>query len=246
MNLKSWICTLLLAAVAAAPAFARTNDDVKAKSSPSAAAANLTEAAAVPADTKDAKDTKDVKASASPTPDLNAKVAALLDVLVKKGALAPAEANEILNAAPEAEFQLLMEALSRKGLLNAADLSAVASATTAPRTTVAATVAVSNVAPTSPSTADATESSLAAGAPAPAGSLLQAKATAPTVIPAIAPVRASPIDPPVKDGLVAAFKLGAVKMTPYGFIKATAVHDSSSPNGDDFPFVGLFLSSTSI
>jgi hypothetical protein len=246
MNLKSWICTLLLAAIAAAPAVARTNDDVKAKSSPSAAAANPTEAAAVPADTKDAKDTKDVKTSANPTPDLNAKVAALLDVLVKKGALAPAEANEILNAAPEAEFQLLMDALSRKGLLNAADLSAVASATTAPRTTVASTVAVSNVAPTSPSITDTAESSLAAAAPAPAGPLLQAKATAPTVIPAIAPVRASPIDPPVKDGLVAAFKLGAVKMTPYGFIKATAVHDSSSPNGDDFPFVGLFLSTTSI
>jgi len=55
-----------------------------------------------------------------------------------------------------------------------------------------------------------------------------------------------PVDPPKKDGLVPAFKMGGVKMTPYGFIKATAVHDSSSPNGDDFPFVGIFLSSTSI
>jgi hypothetical protein len=35
-------------------------------------------------------------------------------------------------------------------------------------------------------------------------------------------------------------------MTPYGFIKATGVYDSSSPNGDDMPFPGLFLSSTSI
>jgi len=45
---------------------------------------------------------------------------------------------------------------------------------------------------------------------------------------------------------VAAFHTGAVKVTPYGFIKASAAHDSSSPNGDDFPFVGIFLSSTSI
>jgi hypothetical protein len=65
------------------------------------------------------------------------------------------------------------------------------------------------------------------------------------VIPAIAPLRVFGGDPPKKDGLVPAFKMGPVKMTPYGFIKATAVHDSSDPNGDDFPFVGLFLTSTS-
>jgi len=40
--------------------------------------------------------------------------------------------------------------------------------------------------------------------------------------------------------------MGGVKMTPYGFIKATGVYDSSQPNGDDMPFPGLFLSSTSI
>src|SRR5271165_3638219 len=56
----------------------------------------------------------------------------------------------------------------------------------------------------------------------------------PTVIPAIAPVRVLPLDPPLKDGLVPAFKAGAVRITPYGFIKATAVNDTSSPNGDDF------------
>jgi len=66
------------------------------------------------------------------------------------------------------------------------------------------------------------------------------------VVPAIAPVRTLPITPPAKDGLVPAFKTGAVKITPYGFIKATAVRDSSSPNGDDFPFVGLFLTSTTV
>ena len=68
----------------------------------------------------------------------------------------------------------------------------------------------------------------------------------PSVVPAIAPVRVLPIDAPVKDGLIPAFKAGAVKITPYGFLKATAVNDTSSPNGDDFPFVGLFLGSTSV
>jgi hypothetical protein len=74
----------------------------------------------------------------------------------------------------------------------------------------------------------------------------QAVAATPPVVAAIAPVRVLPVDAPVKDGLVPAFRAGAVKITPYGFIKASAVNDSSSPNGDDFPFVGLFLGSTSI
>ncbi len=52
--------------------------------------------------------------------------------------------------------------------------------------------------------------------------------------------------PPKRDGLVPAFRIGAIRVTPYGFIKATAIRDSSSPNGDDFPFVGLFLTSTQV
>jgi hypothetical protein len=75
-------------------------------------------------------------------------------------------------------------------------------------------------------------------APAPA------KPEGPTVVPAIAPLRVLPIDPPKVGGLVPAFKAGPVAITPYGFIKTTAVYDTSNPNGDDFPFVGLFLTST--
>ena len=78
-----------------------------------------------------------------------------------------------------------------------------------------------------------------------AATLTLAQTPAP-VVPAVVPVRVLPIDPPIKDGLAPAFKAGAVKITPYGFLKATAVHDTSSPNGDDFPYVGLFLGSTSV
>jgi hypothetical protein len=70
--------------------------------------------------------------------------------------------------------------------------------------------------------------------------------SAPTVIPAIAPLRTLPVDPPKTGGLVPGIKLGPVTLTPYGFIKATGVHDTSNPNGDDFPFVGLFLTQNSI
>ncbi len=66
----------------------------------------------------------------------------------------------------------------------------------------------------------------------------------PTVIAAIAPLRVLPLDQPVKEGLAPALKLGAVRMTPYGFVKATAAYDSSSPRGDDFPPPGFLNADT--
>jgi hypothetical protein len=136
MNLKRWLCVSLLATVSVAPAFAGTNDAAEAKNSPSAnsaTTANAAEPAATPA-------------TPSPSPSLtpavgNANVTALLGVLVMKGVLAPAEANAIRNAAPEAEFKLLVEALNRKGLLSNADLSAAASPAAQPAAPAATPVA---------------------------------------------------------------------------------------------------------
>ncbi|MGA3090475.1 MAG: hypothetical protein ABSD75_17825 [Terriglobales bacterium] len=100
----------------------------------------------------------------------------------------------------------------------------------------AAAEANAQVAPANPKTSLVTAESSTTARP-PAEKLA-------AVIPAVAPVRVLAVDPPRKDGLVPAFKMGPVKMTPYGFIKTTAAHDSSSPNGDDFPFIGLFTSSS--
>jgi|HubBroStandDraft_6_1064221.scaffolds.fasta_scaffold00005_9 hypothetical protein len=231
MNLKRWLSSSLLAAVLVAPVFvlAGTNDAADAKnSSPAktAATANAAEPAA---------------AAATPNPTSavgNANVTALLGVLVTKGVLAPAEANTIRNAAPEAEFQLLVDTLSRKGLLNAADLSAAnpAAQPSAPAASEAAAPAPV-AAPQAPQSAPQTPSN----AQTP-----EREHPLPAVIPAVAPLRVLPIDPPAKDGLLPSFKAGAVKITPYGFIKATAIHDSSDPNGDDFPFPGIFLNSSSV
>jgi hypothetical protein len=59
--------------------------------------------------------------------------------------------------------------------------------------------------------------------------------TGPTVIPAIAPVRVLALDPPTKESLAHAWKLGSgAYMSPYGFIKSTAAYDSYNPYGDDF------------
>jgi hypothetical protein len=237
MKLKKWICSSLLAAVSLAPVsvFGGTNDGADAKSNTPAKTSSTSDTAAAPAA---------ASASPNPSPSLtpaagSANVTALLGVLVMKGVLAPAEANAIRNAAPEVEFQLLVEALSRKGVLTAADLSAAPQPAAPASAPAAAPVAAPETVTVAVASADPEGSpqvAAAQGTPPPP----------PSVVPAVVPLRVLPVDPPKKDGLNAAFKMGPVKMTPYGFIKATAVHDTSAPNGDDMPFPGLFLSSTSI
>ena len=61
-----------------------------------------------------------------------------------------------------------------------------------------------------------------------------------SVVGAVIPVRVFPIDAP-KTGGLAGIKAGPITLAPYGFIKSTIVHDSSDPNGDDFPFPGIWL-----
>ena len=212
-KLKPWICALILAVASIAPALAGAKDAADAKA-PAVTTANTAQPAPEAA-----------SPNLAPTA-ASANVTALLGVLVKKGILAPSEATSIRNAAPEAELQLLLDALARKGVVSAEDLAAA----NAPEPTAA------------PAPVAVTVSAEAPQAAAPK----ETKPPAPAVVPAIAPLRVLPVDPPIKDGLKAAFTLGPVKMTPYGFLKATAVHDSSQPNGDDMPFPGLFLSTTSI
>src|SRR5947208_5332619 len=71
----------------------------------------------------------------------------------------------------------------------------------------------------------------------------QTASAAPAVIPAITPTRVFPVGGLPREGLKPAFSIGTLRVTPYGFIKATFVHDSSSPGGDDFPLPG-FLTDT--
>jgi len=228
LKLKMWLSSLFVLAFMAVPVMAGNNDAKTENES----AANATSAAATPAAAS--------PGVASPAGDAN--VIALLGVLVKKGVLAPAEANAIRNAAPTTQFQALVEALSRKGVLTASDLSAAANPAAQPPTVAAAPVVVTEAVSTSlvsPEPAPASQASAAPqGAPPPV--------PPPAVVAAIAPLRVLPVDPPRKDGLNAAFKMGPVKMTPYGFLKATGVYDTSNPNGDDMPFPGIFLSSSSI
>src|SRR6202035_1505400 len=160
-KLRKWLCTSLLTVVATAPVMAGSDDTVPANNGtgPNATAAEPAPSPAL-----------------SPTSAIgNSNVTALLGVLVMKGVLAPSEANAIQGAAPEAEFQLLVEALTRKGLLSAAD---VAAATPAAQP---GTSAVSeSIAPPAPQS----------GQPATTPQTPQTEKPVPrTVVAAIAPVR---------------------------------------------------------
>src|SRR5579863_2180001 len=215
---KKWFCISLLTIVATAPVLAAPDDAVPAGSGTGSSATSAAEPAPNPP-------------TLNPTSAVNSgNVTALLGILVMKGVLAPTEAKAIQAAVPGTEFQALLNVLSSKGLVSASDLSALATASPAPQPPAPAVpVDAALVTPASPSSPQAAKDTRPAG---------------PTVVPAIAPVRVNPVDPPVKDGLVAAFKLGPVKMTPYGFIKATLVHDSSDPRGDDFVLPGFLNADT--
>lgn len=218
-KLSKWLCISLLTIAGTVPVMAGSDDAVPANNGTGTNATNAAEPAASPA-------------TLNPTSAINnGNVTALLGVLVMKGVLAPSEAKAIQGAAPEVEFQLLVEALTRKGVLNAADVSAANPSPQPSTPEVSASVA-------SP---DGQYSGQAAKTP----QTPQTEKPLPrTVVAAIAPVRVNPVDPPVKDGLVAAIKLGPVKLTPYGFVKATVVHDSSDPRGDDFVLPGFLNADT--
>ena len=129
----------------------------------------------------------------------------LVDLLVKKGILTTAEANSLRSMSGSAGMQQLLLLLKAKGVVNdseAAELKSAADADTLH------SLVDTESGPTQ-------YASLATPGAGQAAAPKEAKA--PDVIPAIAPVRVLPLDAPVKEGLAGALKLGAVRMTPYGF-----------------------------
>jgi hypothetical protein len=156
---------------------------------------------------------------------------ALVRLLQSKGILTEEEAATIGQAATPAESeQRLAKLLLSKGLITEEDYNQTVGASVVPVATEGTTGA--RVVP-----AVWRETvNLGASLPANPGAAAAAKPPeAPKVIPGIAPIRVFPVDPPKREGLIPALKLGPVRVTPYGFFKASAVYDTSSPEGNDFP-----------
>jgi len=154
----------------------------------------------------------------------------LLQLLVAKGVLNASEAKSLVGTPAEQRTKLL-ELLRQKGILSAADYEALATPS------AAAQVDSNLVASTTPILP-------AAVTQGPAAPMVPPPPPPPAVVPAVAPVRVFPIDPPKTGGLLG-LKAGPIMLAPYGFIKATMVHDTSDPDGDDFAFPALFLNAGS-
>ena len=170
-------------------------------------------------------------ATSGASPGINgAANPSLLDLLVKKGVLTASEANSLRSVSGSAGMEQLLLLLKAKGVVNeseVADLKAAAEAEPSHLLFDTASGGVANL-----TTAQATQTK-------------PAEPKGPTVVPAIAPVRVLPVDPPAKDALAKGFKLGSgAFFSPYGFIKATAQYQSSQPRGDDFPVPGFLNADT--
>ena len=146
----------------------------------------------------------------------------LVRVLISKGVLYEIEGRTIsASGTPSEQRDRLATLLRDKGLLSAAEYEAV-------RT----------VAPTEDQDDDPCDlvPEMLVQQPRKITSKTQTPAPAPTVIAAVAPVRLLGIDSPKREGLIPDIKLGTgARIKLYGFFKTSIIHDSSSPQGNDFP-----------
>jgi hypothetical protein len=196
--------------------------------------------------------------------DSNTAVNPLVRVLQAKGILTAEEASQMSQASSASDAdQRLARLLLSKGVISQADYDQTmggpgvmtASTTTSAgaklipavyRTTTNASpgIAAGSVAPPgggNPNVEPATATVAAnSDSQAPA---VQGASVSPTTLSAVTPIRALPVGGLKKGELNPAIKLAGIGITPYGFLKATFVHDSSSPGGDDFPLPG-FLGDT--
>jgi hypothetical protein len=161
----------------------------------------------------------------SPAADASPSVAdPLVRVLIAKGLLTTEEGRSISAAATPAEQRDRLASLLRdKGLISSAEYEAV-------RVAAPAVAAASPSAERVAGTSAARETDGAQPAQNPSAS------PTPAVIAAVAPTRLLQVDPPKREGLIPDLKLGSgARVKFYGIFKTSIIHDTSSPQGNDFP-----------
>lgn len=167
----------------------------------------------------------------------NPPVSPLIRMLHAKGILTDEEMAQINQASSSGEAdQRLAELLVVKGVISQSDFdhmfgaATVASVSTTATSTGSMIPAVYRVPVNNGSNSVSLSSK----------PLDQRAAAPPQVIPAVAPLRVLPIDVPKREGIAPDFKIGNnIRLRPYGFFKATAIYDTSSPYGNDFPLPGF-------
>lgn len=145
----------------------------------------------------------------------------LVRTLIAKGVLTEGEGHAISDSGNSTQQRdRLANLLRDKGILSAAEYEAV-------RTVVPIAESVALSAKPNAEVADKSEREQPATPQA---------APTPSVVAAIAPTRMLPIDLPKREGLIPDIKLGSgARIKLYGLFKTSIIHDSSSPQGNDFP-----------
>jgi len=177
------------------------------------------------------------RALAQQPADNNSAVNPLVRVLQAKGILTADEVAQLSQASSASDAnQRLAKLLLIKGVISQADYDqsvAVPGMMNASSTAVTAPIAIAAVYRVPINNGANLESMQAKPA-------AQAAPSAPAVIPAVAPLRPLPVDTPKREGISPDLKLGNnIRFRPYGFFKATAIYDTSSPYGNDFPLPGF-------
>ena len=163
----------------------------------------------------------------------------LAEILLRKGILTPGELKQVESAPTSEQSELVLaRILADKGVLSEAEFAQV---------TGQGKVAQQ---PPAPAIREAKQNGKAAS---PGVVQTQAVALQTTdvslkeeprpqpraTIAAVTPIRTLPVGGVSRDSAPQTIRTNGIGITPYGAIKATAIEDSSSPQGDDFPLPGF-------
>ncbi len=170
----------------------------------------------------------------------------LAEILLRKGILTPDDMKQIDQAATPQQAEVLMARFLRdKGILSQSDYEQIAGSAPAPAMPASAgtpaaqtETAVQQAGALNSATAELRQPPVSPGSQSPAPPVAEKPLSKP-INEALVPIRLLPVNGIPRTSVEPGFKAEGVGFTPYGFIRATAIEDSSSPNGDDFPLPGF-------
>jgi hypothetical protein len=174
------------------------------------------------------KETEPANGASAAAPSINSISDPLLRLMVTQGvvSIGDVQALAALSSAELRDKLLLLLLSKNKSALTTADITALK----------ATTESVPPADASGESSPSATVGGLQTSGPP------QPPKTSPPSgpVPAIAPIRPLQLDPSKHEGFIPDIKLGKnINIKPYGFFKASAVYDTSSPYGNDFPLPGF-------
>jgi hypothetical protein len=174
---------------------------------------------------------------------------ALAEILLRKRIISPDDMKQLDEATtPQQAEEMLARILMAKGVLSKGEYEQIAGIGPVPTSPAAPQLAPKAdamlVKPPAPAVAQqpvapASGSSGSTRAPVAHATAPVERPAAPAIVAALAPVRVLPVGGMPRPSGETTVKISNVGIATYGALKATAVFDSSSPYGDDFPLPGF-------